>query len=148
MKGLELKIKIDNNFELITYSKDVIGIKQGNKTLVSYDCLVGALKWLDKNGYSAVKNRVQGVLIDFVSIDTDNYSNSFITENYKVQFDGKREFIITDLSSRNNVRWIYNKKKMIEKVYYLEVNRINAFSVDELVNRINQLNISFLKGEK
>lgn len=143
-----MKIKIDNKLELVTYSKDVIGIKQGNKTVVSYSCILGALKWLYKNGYKAVKNRVQEVLIDFVSIDTDNYSNSFISENYKVEFDGKREFIITDLSSRNNVRWIYNKKKMIEKVYYLEVNRINTFSVDELVNRINQLNISFLKREK
>lgn len=143
-----MKIKIDEKLELVTYSKDVIGIKQGNKTIVSHSCLLGALKWLDKNGYRAVKNRVQEVLIDFVSIDTDNYSNSFISENYKVQFDEKREFTVTDLSSRNNVRWIYNKKKMLEKVYYLEVNRINAFSVEELVNRINQLNISFLKGEK
>ena len=138
-----MKIRIDEKFELITYSKDLIGIKNGNKTVVSYNCILGALKWLDKNGFKGVKNRVGAVLIDFISIDIGNYSNSFKTKNYKVEFDAKKEFSITDLSNRNNVRWVYNKKKMIEKVYHLEINKLEVSTVEELVAGIEKLNKYF-----
>ena len=77
------------------------------------------------------------------------YSNSFNTDNYKVDFDGKREFIITDLSNRNNVRWVYDKKKMIETIYHLETNRLNVQTVEELVLRVKELNKYFINlGEK
>ena len=76
------------------------------------------------------------------------YSNSFNTDNYKVDFDGK-EFIITDLSNRNNVRWVYDKKKMIETIYHLETNRLNVQTVEELVLRVKELNKYFINlGEK
>ena len=136
-----MRIKI-NDLELITYSKDLICVKNGLKTIVSYKSLVGALKWLDKNGYEAIKNRVGEVLIDFSHIDMGKYSNSFNTDNYKVDFDGK-EFIITDLSNRNNVRWVYDKKKMIETIYHLETNRLNVQTVEELVLRVKELNKYF-----
>lgn len=144
-----MKIRIDEKFELITYSKDLIGIKKGNKTVVSYNCILGALKWLNKNGYEGIKNRVGGVLIDFAGIDIGNYSNSFETENYKVEFDDKKEFSITDLSNRNNVRWFYFKKKVIEAIYHLEINRLEVLTVDELVAEIEELNKYFINcGEK
>lgn len=143
-----MQIKIANKLELVTYSKDLICIKQGNKTVVSYGCLIGALKWLDKNGYKGIKNRVQEVLIDFSCIDIGNHSNSFNTENYKVEFDEKREFTVTDLSNRNNVRWFYDKGKMLEKVYFLEINRLNVNSFDLLIDEIGRLNHSFSLGLK
>lgn len=143
-----MNIVIDEKLELVTYSKDLIGIKQGNKTVVSYNCLIGALKWLDKNGYKGVKNDVQDVLIDFSNIDIGNHSNSFITENYKVEFDEKREFIVTDLSNKNNVRWFYDKKRMIQKVYFLEINRLNVNSFDSLIDEIGRLNENFRKEVK
>lgn len=143
-----MRIKI-NDLELITYSKDLICVKNGLKTIVSYKSLVGALKWLDKNGYEAIKNRVGEVLINFTNIDIDKYSNSFNTNNYKVDFDEKREFVIIDLSNRNNVRWVYDKKKMIETIYHLETNRLNVQTVEELVLRVKELNKYFINlGEK
>ena len=124
-------------------------MKNGFKTIVSYKSLVGALNWLDKNGYEAIKNRVGEVLINFTNIDIDKYSNSFNTDNYKVDFDEKREFVITDLSNRNNVRWVYDKKKMIETIYHLETNRLNVQTVEELVLRVEELNKYFINlGEK
>ena len=137
-----MRIKI-NDLELITYSKDLICVKNGLKTIVSYKSLVGALKWLDKNGYEAIKNRVGEVLIDYSHIDIGKYQNSFNTDNYKVDFDEKREFVITDLSNRNNVRWVYDKKKMIETIYHLETNRLNVQTVEELVLRVKELNKYF-----
>ena len=101
------------------------------------------LKWLDKNGYEAIKNRVGEVLIDFSHIDIGKYQNSFNTDNYKVDFDEKREFVIIDLSNRNNVRWVYDKKKMIETIYHLETNRLNVQTVEELVLRVKELNKYF-----
>ena len=139
-----MRIKI-NDLELITYSKDLICVKNGLKTIVSYKSLVGALKWLDKNGYEAIKNRVGEVLINFTNIDIDKYSNSFNTNNYKVDFDEKREFVIIDLSNRNNVRWVYDKKKMIETIYHLETNRLEVYDFDSLIDGIEKLNNIFRK---
>lgn len=138
-----MDIKLENDLRMVTYSKDLIGIKKSISTLASFKNIVGALKWLDKNGYEAIKNRVGEVLIDFSHIDIGKYQNSFNTDNYKVDFDEKREFIITDLSNRNNVRWVYDKKKMIETIYHLETNRLNVQTVEELVLRVKELNKYF-----
>lgn len=142
-----MRIKI-NDLELITYSKDLICVKNGLKTIVSYKSLVGALNWLNKNGYEAIKNRVGEVLIDFSHIDIGKYQNSFNTDNYKVDFDEKREFIITDLSNRNNVRWVYDKKKMIETIYHLEINRLEVYDFDSLIDGIEKFNNIFRKEVK
>ena len=101
------------------------------------------IKYLNKNGYEAIKNRVGEVLIDYSHIDIGKYQNSFNTDNYKVDFDEKREFVIIDLSNRNNVRWVYDKKKMIETIYHLETNRLNVQTVEELVLRVKELNKYF-----
>ena len=138
-----MKIKIDN-LKLSTYSKDLICVKDGERTLVSYSNLVGALKWLDKNVNKGIKNRVEEVLINFSNVDIGKYPNSLKTENYKVEFDGRKEFTITDLSNRNNVRWIYNKRKMIEKIYHLEINRLKASDFDSLIKGIKELNNRFI----
>lgn len=138
-----MQILFANKYELSTYSKDLICVKDGDRTLVSYNNLTGALKWLDKNVNKGIKNRVEEVLIDFSNIDMGKYPNSFKTENYKVEFDGKKEFNITDLSNRNNVRWIYNKRKMIEKIYHLEINRLKASDFDSLIEGIKELNNRF-----
>ena len=138
-----MDIKLENDLRMVTYSKDLIGIKKSISTLASFKNIVGAIKYLDKNGYEAIKNRVGEVLINFTNIDIGKYSNSFNTDNYKVDFDEKREFIITDLSNRNNVRWVYDKKKMIETIYHLETNRLNVQTVEELVLRVNELNKYF-----
>lgn len=144
-----MDIKLENDLRMVTYSKDLIGIKKSISTLASFKNIVGAIKYLNKNGYEAIKNRVGEVLIDFSHIDMGKYSNSFNTDNYKVDFDEKREFIITDLSNRNNVRWVYDKKKMIETIYHLETNRLNVQTVEELVLRVKELNKYFINlGEK
>ena len=144
-----MDIKLENDLRMVTYSKDLIGIKKSISTLASFKNIVGAIKYLDKNGYEAIKNRVGEVLIDFSHIDIGKYQNSFNTDNYKVDFDEKREFIITDLSNRNNVRWVYDKKKMIETIYHLETNRLNVQTVEELVLRVKELNKYFINlGEK
>ena len=144
-----MDIKLENDLRMVTYSKDLIGIKKSISTLASFKNIVGAIKYLNKNGYEAIKNRVGEVLINFTNIDIDKYSNSFNTDNYKVDFDEKREFIITDLSNRNNVRWVYDKKKMIETIYHLETNRLNVQTVEELVLRVKELNKYFINlGEK
>ena len=44
-----MRIKI-NDLELITYSKDLICVKNGFKTIVSYKSLVGAVKRSEKIG--------------------------------------------------------------------------------------------------
>ena len=143
-----MDIKLENDLRMVTNSKHLIGIKKSISTLASFKNIVGAIKYLDKNGYEAIKNRVGEVLIDFSHIDMGKYSNSFNTDNYKVDFDGK-EFIITDLSNRNNVRWVYDKKKMIETIYHLETNRLNVQTVEELVLRVEVLNKYFINlGEK
>ena len=138
-----MNIKLDKSFTMMTYSKDLIGIKKGNKTVASYKDIIGALKWFDKNGYKGIKNRVEAVLLDLTSINIDKVLNSFKTDNYKVEFDEKREFTITDLSNRNNVRWIYNKVDVLSRIYHLEINRLNVISIDDLIEAINRLNISF-----
>ena len=144
-----MDIKLENDLRMVTYSKDLIGIKKSISTLASFKNIVGAIKYLDKNGYEAIKNRVGEVLIDFSHIDIGKYQNSFNTDNYKVDFDEKREFVITDLSNRNNVRWVYDKKKMIETIYHLETNRLNVQTVEELVAGIEKLNKYFINlGEK
>ena len=144
-----MDIKLENDLRMVTYSKDLIGIKKSISTLASFKNIVGAIKYLNKNGYEAIKNRVGEVLIKFTNIDIGKYQNSFNTDNYKVDFDGKREFIITDLSNRNNVRWVYDKKKMIETIYHLETNRLNVQTVEELVLRVKELNKYFINlGEK
>ncbi len=144
-----MDIKLENDLRMVTYSKDLIGIKKSISTLASFKNIVGAIKYLNKNGYEAIKNRVGEVLINFTNIDIGKYQNSFNTDNYKVDFDGKREFIITDLSNRNNVRWVYDKKKMIETIYHLETNRLNVQTVEELVLRVKELNKYFINlGEK
>ncbi len=144
-----MDIKLENDLRMVTYSKDLIGIKKNISTLASFKNIVGAIKYLNKNGYEAIKNRVGEVLINFTNIDIDKYSNSFNTDNYKVDFDEKREFVITDLSNRNNVRWVYDKKKMIETIYHLETNRLNVQTVEELVAGIEKLNKYFINlGEK
>ena len=144
-----MDIKLENDLRMVTYSKDLIGIKKSISTLASFKNIVGAIKYLNKNGYEAIKNRVGEVLINFTNIDIGKYSNSFNTDNYKVDFDEKREFIITDLSNRNNVRWVYDKKKMIETIYHLETNRLNVQTVEELVLRVKELNKYFINlGEK
>ena len=144
-----MDIKLENDLRMVTYSKDLIGIKKSISTLASFKNIVGAIKYLDKNGYEAIKNRVGEVLIDFSHIDIGKYQNSFNTDNYKVDFDEKREFVITDLSNRNNVRWVYDKKKMIETIYHLETNRLNVQTVEELVARVEELNKYFINlGEK
>ena len=144
-----MDIKLENDLRMVTYSKDLIGIKKSISTLASFKNIVGAIKYLNKNGYEAIKNRVGEVLINFTNIDIDKYSNSFNTDNYKVDFDEKREFVITDLSNRNNVRWVYDKKKMIETIYHLETNRLNVQTVEELVLRVKELNKYFINlGEK
>lgn len=144
-----MDIKLENDLRMVTYSKDLIGIKKSISTLASFKNIVGAIKYLNKNGYEAIKNRVGEVLINFTNIDIGKYQNSFNTDNYKVDFDEKREFIITDLSNRNNVRWVYDKKKMIETIYHLETNRLNVQTVEELVLRVKELNKYFINlGEK
>ena len=144
-----MDIKLENDLRMVTYSKDLIGIKKSISTLASFKNIVGAIKYLDKNGYEAIKNRVGEVLINFTNIDIGKYQNSFNTDNYKVDFDEKREFVITDLSNRNNVRWVYDKKKMIETIYHLETNRLNVQTVEELVAGIEKLNKYFINlGEK
>lgn len=144
-----MDIKLENDLRMVTYSKDLIGIKKSISTLASFKNIVGAIKYLNKNGYEAIKNRVGEVLINFTNIDIGKYSNSFNTDNYKVDFDEKREFVITDLSNRNNVRWVYDKKKMIETIYHLETNRLNVQTVEELVLRVKELNKYFINlGEK
>ena len=144
-----MDIKLENDLRMVTYSKDLIGIKKNISTLASFKNIVGAIKYLNKNGYEAIKNRVGEVLINFTNIDIGKYSNSFNTDNYKVDFDEKREFVITDLSNRNNVRWVYDKKKMIETIYHLETNRLNVQTVEELVLRVEELNKYFINlGEK
>ena len=144
-----MDIKLENDLRMVTYSKDLIGIKKSISTLASFKNIVGAIKYLNKNGYEAIKNRVGEVLINFTNIDIDKYSNSFNTDNYKVDFDGKEFIIITDLSNRNNVRWVYDKKKMIETIYHLETNRLNVQTVEELVLRVKELNKYFINlGEK
>lgn len=144
-----MDIKLENDLRMVTYSKDLIGIKKSISTLASFKNIVGAIKYLNKNGYEAIKNRVGEVLINFTNIDIDKYSNSFNTNNYKVDFDEKREFVIIDLSNRNNVRWVYDKKKMIETIYHLETNRLNVQTVEELVLRVKELNKYFINlGEK
>ena len=139
-----MQILFANKFELSTYSKDLICVKDGDRTLVSYNNLMGALKWLDKNVNKGIKNRVEEVLIDFSNVDIGKYPNSLKTENYKVEFDGKKEFTITDLSNRNNVRWIYHKRKMIEKIYHLEINRLKASDFYSLIKGIKELNNRFI----
>lgn len=144
-----MDIKLENDLRMVTYSKDLIGIKKSISTLASFKNIVGAIKYLNKNGYEAIKNRVGEVLIDFSHIDIGKYQNSFNTDNYKVDFDEKREFVIIDLSNRNNVRWVYDKKKMIETIYHLETNRLNVQTVEELVLRVKELNKYFINlGEK
>ena len=144
-----MDIKLENDLRMVTYSKDLIGIKKSISTLASFKNIVGAIKYLDKNGYEAIKNRVGEVLINFTNIDIGKYQNSFNTDNYKVDFDEKREFVIIDLSNRNNVRWVYDKKKMIETIYHLETNRLNVQTVEELVLRVKELNKYFINlGEK
>ena len=144
-----MDIKLENDLRMVTYSKDLIGIKKSISTLASFKNIVGAIKYLNKNGYEAIKNRVGEVLINFTNIDIGKYSNSFNTDNYKVDFDEKREFVIIDLSNRNNVRWVYDKKKMIETIYHLETNRLNVQTVEELVLRVKELNKYFINlGEK
>ena len=144
-----MDIKLENDLRMVTYSKDLIGIKKSISIIASFKNIVGAIKYLNKNGYEAIKNRVGEVLINFTNIDIGKYQNSFNTDNYKVDFDEKREFVITDLSNRNNVRWVYDKKKMIETIYHLETNRLNVQTVEELVAGIEKLNKYFINlGEK
>lgn len=138
-----MNIKLENGFELVTYSKDLIGVKKGNKTIVSYKHIIGAFRWIEENVQQGVKNRVGDVLFDFSKLDIDSCKKSFKTKNYSVSFDGKREFTISDLKSRNNKRWIYNKKSLIERVYHLEINRLEVSSIDELVDSIKELNIYY-----
>lgn len=138
-----MQIKMSNKLKLITYSKDCIAIKKGNDTLISSRDIIYPLRWLNKNGYNQPKNRVSPMLISFNDKDINDYTDSFDTPNYSVSFDGKKEYTINDKTNKNNTRWIYSKRKMIERVYLLEVSRLNSQSIDEIVADIKQLNKEF-----
>lgn len=136
-----MNINLGKDFRMVTYSKDLIGIKKGNKTIVSYRNIYSALNWIEKNLQKGVKNRVFSMLIDFNNIAINSCKNSLETKHYKVSFDDLREYIITDKVNRNNQRWVYDKRKMIETIYNLEINRLEVYSIDELVSSIKDLNI-------
>ena len=143
-----MQIKMSTKLKLITYSKDCIAIKKGNDTLLSSRDIILACEWFYKNGYKELKNRVFHMLISFNDKDINDYPNSFDTHNYSVSFDGKREYTIIDKAYKNNTRWIYNKKNLIERLYHLEINRLSAQTVEELVSGIDQLNNNFINQLK
>jgi len=129
--------------KLKTYSIDLICVQKGEDTLSSSFDIKTEINYLNKNGIDEVKNRVENILLTFSDKDIDLYPNNLSTLNYKVEFDGKREYTIKDKSNRNNIRYLYNKKKMIEKIYLLEINRLKSTTLDELVADIKKLNNNF-----
>jgi hypothetical protein len=135
-----MKINI-KQFTLKTYSLDCICIQLGTTTLSSSKSIETCLKYLDRNGIKGVKNRVQEVLKDYSTVCMD----SFETQHYTIFKSKKNEWTIQDKKVKNNTRWIYHKNQVVQRVYDLEVNRLEASSIDELVVAIKQLNKIFEK---
>lgn len=143
-----MTINLKNKLSLVTYNKDSICIKKGNETIASANNIISVLNCIDKNEFESVKNRVQRALKDLSNIDMTKVPNELETENYRIEFDNIREFCLLDLTAKNNKRWFYDKDKVIKRIYDLEINRINAFSIDELIEKIELFNTSFLEGLK
>lgn len=143
-----MQIEIANKLKLSTYSKDCIAVKNGNDTLISSRDIIRPCEWFYENGYKELKNRVLPMLIRFNDKDINDYPNSFDTHNYSINYDGKIEYIISDKAYKNNTRWIYNKKNLIERLYHLEINRLDAQTIEELVSGIDQLNDNFINKLK
>jgi len=135
-------IEIDK-YKLKTYSIDLICVQKGDDTLSSSFDIRTLINYLNKNGIDEVKNLVEDVLLTFTDKDIDLYPNDISTLNYQVIFDGKREYTIKDKSHRNNIRYLYNKKKMIEKIYLLEINRLKSTTLNKLTADIKKLNNNF-----
>lgn len=126
-------------------SSDAIGIKKGNNIIASGRDIRFACNWLEKNGNKGMKISVLPILLEFSDKDIELFPNEFICTHYQVSFDDTREYTVTDKSNRNNKRWIYNKRQMVERVYFLEINRLNSKNIEELLADIESLNINFYK---
>lgn len=134
-------IKIEN-YILKTYSTDLICIQKGNDTLSSSFDIRTPLNYLSRNGYEEVKNRIEEVIIDFKGKTIDELINSFETKNYKINKDEKLEYEVSDKFHSNNTRWI-NKFNLLQKLYLLEINKLESQSIEKLVADIKELNDDF-----
>lgn len=131
-------------FTIKTYSNDLICIQKGNNTLSSSFDIRTPLNFLSRNGFEEVKNRVDEVILNFKGQTITESINSFETKNYLVKKDKKLEFEVSDKNHRNNIRWI-NKFNLLQKLYLLEINKLESQSIDELVADIEQLNNEYIK---
>ncbi len=76
--------------------------------------------------------------------DKAKLKNTFKTKNYTVNRNSKIEYEVVDNKNKNNIRWILDCNLM-QKLYLLEINRLEVTSIDNLVVAIGQLNINFKK---
>jgi len=134
-------INIDK-YKLKTYSIDCICIQKANDTLCSSYNIRTCLEFLSRSGFKGMKNDVEEVLKDFSTIDMELIPNSFETKNYMIKHDSKINYEVRDKHNKNNVRWI-QKVNLLHKLYLLEINRLNATTIQELVAEIEQLNKDF-----
>jgi hypothetical protein len=129
-------------YTLKTYSNDLICIQKGNDTLSSSFDIRTTLNYISRNGYEDIKNRVEDAMANFRRITISELINSFETKNYKINKDIKNEYEVSDKFHRNNTRWI-NKFNLLQKLYLLEINKLESQSIEELVADIKQLNDDF-----
>lgn len=131
-----------NNYTLKNYSIDCICVQKKNQSLCSSNNIETCLNFLSSNGFKGVKNDVEEVLKDFSTIDIGSIKDSFETKNYVIKKDTKINYEVRDKHNKNNVRWI-QKVNLIKKLYLLEINRLSATTIQELVSEIEQLNKDF-----
>ena len=129
-------------YKLKTYSIDCICIQKGNDTLSSSFDIRVCLNYLDKNGIKELKNRVGGLIQDYSTIDTSIIPNAFNTRNYKIKKINNIEYEVADIFNRNNTRWIL-KQNLMQKLYLLELNRMESVSLEMLVAELELLNEEF-----
>ena len=133
------------NYKLKTYSNDLICVQKGDDTLCSSFDIQKCLNYLKELGFKEAKNCVEEVLLDINTLSINVDIKSLETENYIVEKTTNREFSVKDKYNRNNTRWIYNPRKLVEKLYLLEINRLNSNSLETLVADIIQLNNQYIK---
>ena len=138
-----MNIKIEK-YTLKTYSKDLICVQLDNNTLTSSFDIRTCLNYLERNNIKGVKNRCEEVILDLSIIDKAKLKNTFKTKNYTVNRNSKIEYEVVDNKNKNNIRWILDCNLM-QKLYLLEINRLEVTSIDDLVVAIGQLNINFKK---
>jgi hypothetical protein len=140
----EMLVNIEN-YKLKTYSNDLICVQKGDDTLCSSVDIRICLNYLEEIGFKEVKNRVEDVLLDIDTLSFAVDTKSLETKNYTVLKTTNKEFTIRDKYKKNNCRWIYNPRKLIDKLYSLEVNRLKCTSLNNLVADIELLNNDFNK---